>query len=218
MREQSIILKQLFHSIGLRNRIGPWFRNGIGFSYHLSKEVRITFAHLPAGYIACRLLFSNLEQRITSYWRYLFWGMFGAAAPDLDHIYLILFDFQQPDHHLYFTHYPLFWISLVLFSFAWLTGSKNNGQTPALAFLFSIEGAIHILLDTVPRNICLLAPFSYRRFSIEDLIHRHFPMLLQKYPCWELCIEALIIAWAACLLFNDRNAEKIKNRLKGMSH
>jgi hypothetical protein len=149
---------------------------------------------------------------------YILWGLLGAIAPDLDHIYLVLFDFHQPDHHLYFTHYPLLWISLALFSFVWLTGSKNNGQSPALAFLFSIEGATHILLDTIPRYIYWLAPFSYKSFSIEDIINWQFPMLVQKYPYWELCIEALIIAWAACLLINDRNDKKIQIRLEGTSH
>jgi hypothetical protein len=178
-----------------------------------SREVIITFAHLPAGYIVSRLLFNSVEQRITSYKRYLFWGLFGAVAPDIDHIYLLLFNPRQPDHHLYFPHYPVFWFSLLFLSWCLLVISKKNEQNSSLFFLFSLEGTTHMILDSVSRHIYWLAPLSSRIFSIEHLIHLRMPWFIERYPYWELSLEASILVWAAYLLITDRNAGKIRARL-----
>jgi hypothetical protein len=158
-------------------------------------------------------LFDSVEQRITSYKRYLFWGLSGAVAPDIDHICLIFINPKQADHHLYFPHYPVFWFSLLVLSLFWLVISKKNEQNSLLSYLFCLEGTIHMILDSVSRHIYWMAPLSYRSFSIEDLMHLKMPWFIEQYPHWELSLEASIFVWAAYLLITDRNAGKISTKL-----
>lgn len=147
----------------------------------------------------------------------MLWSLIGSIAPDLDHIYLALINFEQPDHHIYVTHYPLFWLSLLFISFLFLANSKKNGITAVYAVIFSLEGVFHMILDTLSRHIYWLAPFSYKSFCVEDLIGMHAPWFLQKYPWWESGIEAIIVIWALSLFINGRNAGKIRARQKMLS-
>lgn len=40
--------------------------------------------HLPVGFITVKLLFPRFEKFTASYKKFLFWGMLGAIAPDID--------------------------------------------------------------------------------------------------------------------------------------
>lgn len=130
--------------------------------------------------------------------------MSGAVAPDLDYIYLESVNPVEPDHHLYFTHFPLFWGFLLLLAVLWLV-SERRGQKPVSAFMFSLGGLIHMPLDVIPGHIYWLAPFSFRYISLETLIEMRLPSMLEYLPYVDLGIESMILFIAARLwLKRDR--------------
>jgi inner membrane protein len=148
-------------------------------------------------------LSDHFEQRISSYKAYFFWGLFGAIAPDTDYVYLFLFDSLNQNHHSYITHFPYFWITLLLFSAFWFNVNKKS-QNPVLALLFSVGGLIHLMLDTISSKIFWLAPFSFKPFSFESLIRAYAPSIMENNPNWENTIESLIILWAIYLFVEHK--------------
>jgi hypothetical protein len=159
------------------------------------QEFAITYAHLPAGYIVGQLLSDKFEQRIKSYPLYWFWGLLGSVTPDFDYLYLYLFDTRTYDHHYYPTHFPIFWAMLLFGSLLWLY-SKPKSQNPVFAFMFTLNGFIHMILDSVPNPMYWLAPFSYRGFGVNLLLKKIAPWIVYDYPFWSYSIEALIIVLA----------------------
>ena len=157
----------------------------------------MTFAHLPAGYITCRLLYNQFKHRIDSWNCYLLWGLLGSVAPDFDHLYFWFINREQ-DQHLNFSHYPLFWVLLLIFSAFWFVIDRKS-QNPVSAFMVSFGGFIHMILDTVPGHIFWLAPFSYQPFSIGELVEAANPWLVQSFPGWAYGVELLILIWSFSL-------------------
>jgi inner membrane protein len=154
-------------------------------------------AHLPAGYITCRLLFNKFKHRVDSPKAYLFWGLLGSVAPDFNHLYFWFFDIEQ-EHHRVFTHYPSFWEVLVIGSVLWLLVARRS-QNPVSAFMFSIGGFIHMILDTVTGHVFWLAPISYKPFSIGNMVETANPCLVDHSPEWSYGIELVILVWALWL-------------------
>jgi len=161
----------------------------------------VTFAHLPAGYITCRLCYQQFKHRIDSWRSYLLWGLLGSIAPDFDHVYLWFFEPEQ-DHHLYFSHYPSFWGLLLIVAAFWFVMDRRS-QNPVSAFMLSFGGFIHMILDTVPGHIFWLAPYSYRPFSIVEPLEKANPWLVDRFPGWAYGIELLILIWAVRLFSLD---------------
>jgi inner membrane protein len=169
--------------------------------------VGIKFAHLPAGYITCRLLYSTFEKRIHAYSTYLFWGLFGAVAPDLDRFLQVMSDSSDETlKHDYFTHYPLFWLLLCMISYMWL--SSSNNQNPVSAFMFSLGGFIHTILDTVIGRISWFAPFSQEKYGIVSLVRHYDPSMLPDFWNFGYLLDFLIILWAFTLWSKSRKGKE----------
>jgi membrane-bound metal-dependent hydrolase YbcI (DUF457 family) len=126
------------------------------------------FGHLPAGYITSKLLLNKFQNRSVNANIFIFWGMFGAIAPDIDLLYYLLMDPSQPEHHhhKYLTHFPIFWLALLLISLLWLRLRHRSSQNAASAVIFTLNGFIHIVLDTITGHIFWLAPFMDKPFSL----------------------------------------------------
>jgi hypothetical protein len=118
------------------------------------------YAHLPAGYITSRLLFGKFEKHKVSYDWFRFWGMIGAIAPDFDLFYFFFIDENRFHHHEYITHFPLFWLALLLLSVEWMQIDRCRRQMPVLAVIFTLNGFIHMILDTLVGSLHWLAPFG----------------------------------------------------------
>lgn len=161
----------------------------------------MTFAHIPAGYITCRLLAEACGPRIRSEKAYLSWGLFGAVAPDLDYLYLAVTGNLQVNHHLCFTHFLLVWVALFMASSVWMYRDRT-GQPPLSAFMFSLGGLVHIFLDTISGRVFWLAPFSYETFSGDNLLFSIATEFAQTHRHWGYGVELLIIIWAAILFAN----------------
>ena len=153
------------------------------------------FAHLPAGYISSKLLLPRFAIHGAAANRFLLCGMVGAIAPDLDMIYFYLFDHRQHQHHSYWPHFPVIWVSLLIASSIWFYTGREK-QRASLAIIFALNGLIHMCLDTIVGGIWWLAPFvdeSYRFFNPPAL---HKPWWLNFMFHWSFALELAIILWA----------------------
>ncbi len=152
------------------------------------------FAHLPAGYISSKLFVKKFEKRKVTAKTFIGWGMFGAIAPDLDFIYYII-DHGKHHHHQFFTHFPFFWLTLLFFSLFALLLDFKRGFITALAFIFTLNGLIHTLLDTIAGYVLILAPFA-------DM---NKPVTIAHYFPWDAgFIEFFVILWAIYLWKKDQ--------------
>jgi hypothetical protein len=149
------------------------------------------YAHLPAGYVSSKILFKKFEKSRVACNAFISWGMIGAIAPDFDLIYCFFIDQAHRHHHQYFTHFPLFWLTLVLISFLWLRFDHKHGRSSALAFIFTLNGFIHTILDTAVGYMYVLKPFvdMDKPFTLAN----HIPMDSHY-------LELFIFLWALYLL------------------
>lgn len=116
-------------------------------------------------------------------------------APDLDYYYTVLFDpLDHPSHHHYFTHYPLFWLLLWMLSVIWL--GSSNMQNPVSAFVFSLGGFIHTILDTIIGRIYWFAPFSFEKYGLVSVVRDYDPSRLPDFWNFGYGLEFLITLWA----------------------
>ena len=148
------------------------------------------FAHLPAGYIASKLLYDKFEKHKVSYQSFSYWGMIGSIAPDFDLFYYYTIDQSRHYHHEYVTHLPVFWLSLLVISITWLILESNQKQNPTLAVIFTLNGFIHLILDTITGKIFWLTPFISpdKSFTLKPYL------LLNQYT-----LELLVFVAAICL-------------------
>ncbi len=152
------------------------------------------FAHLPAGYITSKLFVKKFEKRKVTAKTFIQWGMFGAIAPDLDFIYYVV-DHSKHDHHQFYTHFPFVWMVLFFLSLFALLLDFNRGRTMAFAFIFTFNGLIHTLLDTIAGYVLIFAPFA-------DI---NKPFTLAHYFPWdEGFLELFVILWALYLWKKDK--------------
>jgi len=155
-------------------------------------------AHLPAGYIASKLLFRRCDPMEISYPAFMLAGMLGAIAPDFDLAWFYLIDQRQTDHHGYFTHYPAFWLSLLAVSWVWYGEAERRGSV-ALWCNFSLNGFLHLCLDSIVGGIQWLAPFDHQSYSLVTVAAVHKPWWLNFLVHWTMLLEAAIVLWALYL-------------------
>lgn len=157
--------------------------------------------HFPAGYILTKLLANRLKNYSFNSNHFFLAGLIGAIIPDVDMFYFYLIDHQQHHHHTYWSHYPLLWLSLTLSSILWFQISTKK-TTALLGFIFSINGFMHILLDTINGDMWWLAPFYDVSFAIITVPARYHPWWLNFILHWSFGFEILVIGWAILLLFD----------------
>jgi inner membrane protein len=154
--------------------------------------------HLPAGYVISRLLFPRFESSGVAYKRMLWAGMLGAVAPDFDMLYFHLADHRQHHHHTYISHFPVMWAGLLLMSAIWLYASRVKWPA-ALAVIFSLNGFIHMVLDSIVGDIWWFAPWVDQRYSFFTVPALHKPAWLNFILHWSFALEIGIVVWAAYL-------------------
>lgn len=155
-------------------------------------------AHAPAGYVSSRLLFRRFSELGAPYKPFLFAGMFGAVAPDLDMFYFYFIDQRQHHHHTLWPHFPILWAALLLAALIWLHAARTR-KFAALAVIFSLNGLQHMVLDTVAGNIWWLAPFVNKPFSFFTVPARYSPWWLNFVLHWTFAFELAIVGCAIYL-------------------
>jgi inner membrane protein len=167
--------------------------------------------HLPAGYVCSKLLFGRFERYGCPPRAFITAGMLGAVAPDFDMLYFHLVDHRQHHHHTYWTHFPVVWITLLCASALWLWfGSRWRGVAP-LALIFSLNGLLHLLLDSIVGDIWWLAPWVDRAYALFTVPARVSPWWLNFLLHWTFALEIGVVLWALMLF-------KQKRRLRGQPY
>lgn len=151
--------------------------------------------HLPAGYICSKLLFPRFAGLVRSSRAFVIAGVMGAIAPDLDMIYFYAVDHRQHHHHTYWTHYPILWLCLLSASAIGLRVGQRR-IFAALAFVFSLNGVLHMLLDTIVGDIWWFAPFWDRPFALLTVPIVFRPWWLNFFFHWSFVFELCVVLWA----------------------
>jgi len=155
-------------------------------------------AHLPAGYITSKILYPRFQSRGCSLKSFFWSGIFGSIAPDLDLVYFYLIDRRQHHHHTYWVHFPIVWFSMLILSVIWIASVRSVSRA-ALLLIFSLNGFLHMLLDSVVGDIWWGAPFSDKPFSFFTVPARYNPWWLNFLLHWSFGLELAIAALALCL-------------------
>lgn len=149
------------------------------------------YAHGPAGYIVSKLLYSGFKKSNVSKNLFIFWGIFGAIAPDFDLLYYYTIGMCGVSHHEYFTHFPILWFYFMFISLLLIIITKNTSHYAAFAFIFTLNALIHMILDTVAGDTMLWSiPFSY------------IPVYgMKKYLLWNEDLSEIIIILLAYFIW-----------------
>ena len=108
-------------------------------------------AHLPAGY-----LFANGVRKLVPNHVLYFGVIAGSIAPDFDMFWFHLVDNRQTHHHLYVTHWPLTWLSVLLLGVLFSMRYPKSGY---FVMGLGIGGILHCFLDGFAAPMYPLMPF-----------------------------------------------------------
>jgi hypothetical protein len=162
-------------------------------------------AHLPAGYLLSKALARVFDGPRQGAVKFMCAGMLGAVAPDIDMLYFYLVDHRRHHHHAYWTHFPSVWLTLLAASFVWYRIAGKTKPTAALAVIFSLNGIVHLLLDTVVGDIRWLAPFADKPFSLFTVPNLYKPWWLNFMLHWSFALELAVACTALFVLWRGRN-------------
>ncbi|GAA6132101.1 metal-dependent hydrolase [Halopseudomonas sabulinigri] len=154
--------------------------------------------HLPAGYVATRLLYRRFARTGVMAKYFMLAGMFGAIAPDLDMFYFYLIDNRQHHHHTYWPHYPVIWFSLLAATSLWFGLARNKARA-ALGLVFTLNGCLHMLLDSIVGDVWWLAPWVDQPYVLFTVQAVYTPWWLNFILHWSFALELALLAWAIYL-------------------
>lgn len=159
--------------------------------------------HLPAGYVLSKLSYYRFYNFVDSYRTYLFWGIFGSVAPDLDMFYFHFIDHRHTNHHKYVSHYPIVWVTLIAIS---LFMSKFTRVRHGIyVAIFSLSGFVHIILDSIVGDVWWFAPYVDHPFSIATVTARYHPWWINFIIHWSFFLEIMIFIWALWIWRSSSN-------------
>lgn len=168
-------------------------------------------AHLPAGYVISKSLWlrrSTVCQGINEQ-LFLTVGLIGSVAPDFDMLYFYLIDQRSNHHHLYVTHYPILWFSLLgMSSLLWLKFARIK-KWAILGILFCLNGVVHLLLDSIVGDIWWLMPFIDQPYALFTVPARFSPWWLSFVFHWSFLFELLLVSVAIWLWRKTRNTVRV---------
>jgi len=166
-------------------------------------------AHLPAGYVISKLLVRHAEPLGVPATAFLWAGVIGAIAPDLDMFYFHLVDHRQHHHHTYFTHYPILWLVLLAASAIWLYNARTKNHA-ACAAIFSLNGLAHMFFDTIVGDIWWFAPWGNESFAFFTVPALYKPWWLNFLLHWSFALELAVLAWAIYLWRKPRHPKLMR--------
>ena len=164
-------------------------------------------AHLPTGYITTRFFAKKWADK-TDMKVFMLAGISGSIAPDLDMIYFYLIDQRQHHHHSYYSHYPVIWFSLLVLSVAYYRLAQNR-PTAILGIIFSVNGCVHLLLDSVVADVWWFAPFVDKGYAMFIVTARYDPWWLNFIFHWSFLLEVALCLWALHLWQSQRRNDRI---------
>ena len=135
--------------------------------------------------------------------RYLWIGLVASVLPDIDLFYFYFIDHRQTLHHEYWTHLPIFWITL------WATITignlyfKNRVVT-AISLIFFSNVLLHLVLDTFVGGIAWLYPWNAQSVFLVTVPATYAFWVLSFVTHWSFLVELAIIAWATAVFFRSK--------------
>lgn len=159
-------------------------------------------AHAPSGYLLAKAIIRQCRQSAAVAKGMLVAGVVGAVFPDVDLFYFYLIDHRQLHHHKYFTHWPVTWLALILFS-ALLSRWEPAKNAARLLAVFALAGMLHMILDTLIGDIWWLAPWlkvPFKLFTVEAVYQ---PWWLNFILHWSCLVELSICLLAAYVFFKS---------------
>jgi hypothetical protein len=134
-------------------------------------------------------------------------ALLGSIFPDFDWFYFLWIDHREHHHHTYWTHLPIVWISLTLASLLWMR-LRRDSALPKLAFMFSLNGFLHLVLDTFTGPVWWLAPFSNESYSLFTISQYYHPWWLNFILHWSFLLEVALVAAAVVVYVKDRERQQ----------
>lgn len=168
-------------------------------------------AHVPSGYILSVSLLERLRRPLVPAASVLWAGMTGALAPDFDLAYFFLVDHRHTHHHKYFTHWPMFWLLLLVIAMLWLR-FDGKSRTALLSWVFCLGCTLHVILDSFVGDIWWFAPSVDKPFALFTVQAVFQPWWLNFILHWSFAVEAGICLWAG-LLYRRRSQMKRSMRV-----
>ncbi len=153
--------------------------------------------HLPAGYVCSRYIHKWTGKGFDCPKPWMATCLLGAIAPDLDLIYFYLFDDRQHHHHSYWPHFPIVWFLILLLG-TFLLNTRYRSLA-WLTVIFSINGIIHLILDSIAGDVRWLAPFSDRTFALIEVKALYKPWWMNFFFHWTFGLELTLLGWAIYL-------------------
>jgi inner membrane protein len=182
-------------------------------------------AHLPAAYLLNKLCFKIRWVDPATLGRFAQGiGCLGGILPDFDLLYFYLIDERAHRHHTYFTHFPLFWLTLLLGFVYWRRrASKTSPPSSGKPWLVTLANGgvlitsnalLHMVLDTMAGGIQWLSPFIATGFSFVQ-ITPHYPIWWLNYLLhWTFWLEVAICGlalsvWIYATYFEARSSHSL---------
>jgi inner membrane protein len=155
----------------------------------------VFIAHLPAGYLATRLILERQPVPEPLRRRLLVLGMAAGVLPDLDLLWFYFVDHRRQVHHAYLPHLPLAWIALFAIAALVLWMGRASRMTWLGILVFPAKILLHLVLDTAG-GIRWLWPFSDAEFAMSHVEARYRPWYLNFVLHWTFALELAILGAA----------------------
>lgn len=165
-------------------------------------------AHLPAGYLATRLIIDRRSPPRPLRRRLLVLGMIASVLPDLDLLWFYLVSDRRQVHHAYLPHLPLAWITVFAAAALVLWMRRTGGPAWLGLLVVAANILLHQLLDTIAGGIRWLWPFSRTEFVMSHVEARYQPWYLNFVLHWTFAVE---VAIAAAALWYARRRHMSRN-------
>lgn len=155
-------------------------------------------AHVPAGYAVSKLAVSMgwIPKSCASPRTVIGVGVVAALLPDLDMLYFLTIDQRQHLHHSYWTHIPLFWVTVCCGAVAACFFLRRRQMIP-LVVLAGVNLLLHCFLDTIVAGILWHKPFSHRYTVFAEVPNAYPYTALNFILHWTFALEILI--WLAAV-------------------
>jgi len=122
--------------------------------------------HLPAGYFLSRYLIKRNKLPLNKLWLGL--GLLAAILPDFDIAYSILFTDSMASHRLFYTNFPLLYLTvLLIFIIIYYIRPSKNFKFGIIIVFANIF--LHFILDTAFVGIKWLWPFYDRLIGVYNV-------------------------------------------------
>jgi inner membrane protein len=164
----------------------------------------VFIAHLPAGYLATRMILDRRPAPQPLRRRLLALGMAASVLPDLDLLWFYFVSDRRQVHHAYLPHLPLAWAGLFALAalVPWMRRAERVVWLGALAFSANI--ILHLVLDTIAGGIRWLWPFSDAEFALSHVEARYSPWYLNFVLHWTFAMEIALLVCALWFAWRHR--------------